>query len=199
MARRAAWGMTFANDGGPLIVLPRELLDSWKGTDGRPVRDDLPFGPDYVRACDAPYPAALLKVGPGFGLVIGSQDHVGTAQWLRLPETPGVALIGWSYAREGSESMVVDLLRGDRLAWHRFRRRIELSNGDLVLFHAASAGEEVRELDTFGEGYAVIGDGIPFRLEPGTYAIESVEVGGDLDHDPVGCVICRWIPLGGAG
>jgi hypothetical protein len=94
MARRAAWGVRFANDGGQLIVLPRELLEYWKGTDGRPVREDLPFGLDYVRACDAAYPAALAKVGPGFGLVIGSQEHVSPAQWLRLPEVPGIALVG---------------------------------------------------------------------------------------------------------
>ena len=193
MARRAARGMMFANDGGPLIVLPRELLDSWKGTDGRPVRKDLPFGPDYVRACDAPHPAALLKVGPGLGLVIGSQDHVSAAQWLRLPESRGIVLVGWSYAEDGYRSMVVDLLRGGRVTWHRIRRKMELLNGDLVLFHAASAGEEVRELHSFGDGCAAIGDGMPVRMERGTYAIESAEVGGDLDRDPIGCVACRWI------
>jgi Immunity protein 21 len=199
MARRATWGMRFANDGGPLIVLPREVLEYWKGADGRPVRKDLPFGPDYVRACDAPYPTALLKVGPGFGLVLGSQDHISPVQWLCLPEAPGIALVGWSYAREGSEPTVVDLLRGDHLTWCRFRRRVGLSNGELVLLHAASAGEELRELDAFGDGYAVIGDGVPVRLEPGVYAIESSEVGGDLDRDPIGCIICRWIPLGETG
>jgi hypothetical protein len=196
MAGRAAWGMPFANDGGPLIVLPREVLEYWKGTDGRPVRKDLPFGPDYVRACDAPYPAALLRVGPGFGLVLGSQDHVSPAQWLRLPEVPGIALVGWCYGPEDSESTVVDLLRHARLTWRRFRRRVELSNGDLVLFHAASNAEELRELNTFGDGYAVIGDALPVRMEPGVYAVESTAVGGDLDRDPIGCVICRWIPLG---
>ena len=195
MVRRAVWGMMFANDGGPLIVLPRELLDRWKGTDGRPVRKDLPFGPDYVRACDAPYPAGLLKVGPGFGLVIGSQDHVSAAQWLRLPGARGIVLVGWSYAEEGPRSMVVELLRGGRLTWHRFRRRMELSYGDLVLLHAASAGEEARELHTFGEGHATIGDGVPVRMEPGTDVLESVEVGGDLNRDPIGCVVCRWIPI----
>jgi hypothetical protein len=180
-----------------LIVLPRELLAYWRGTDGPPVRRDFPFGPDYARACEASYPADLLKVGSGFGLVIGSQDHVGTANWLQLPERRGAALVGWNYADDVSMERVADLLRGDALPWRRFRRRMGLSNGDLILFHAASAGEEVRELDTFGEGYAVIGDGIPIRLGPGDYAIESVEVGGDLDRDSFGCVICRWVPLAG--
>src|SRR5262249_6934402 len=135
----------------------------------------------------------------GFGLVIGSQDHVGPAQWLRLPEAPGIALIGWGYGGEGSESAVVELLRGGRLHWRRFRRQVQLSNRDLLLLHSASAGDEVRELDPFGERYAVTGDGIPVRLEPGAYAIESAEVGGDLDRDPIGCVVCRWIPLGETG
>jgi hypothetical protein len=190
--------MPFANDGGPLIALPREVLEYWKGTDGRPVRKDLSFGPDYVKVCDAPYPAALLKVGPGFGLVFGSQDHVSPVQWLRLPKTPAIALVGWSYAREGSESAVVDLLRDARLTWRCFRRRVRFSNVDLVLLHAASAGEALRELDAFCDGYAVIGHGVPVRSEPGAYAIESAEVGGDLDRDRIGCVICRWIPLEGA-
>jgi hypothetical protein len=41
--------------------------------------------------------------------------------------------IGWRYAEEGSRSMVVDLLRRGPLTWHRNRRKMELSNGDLVL------------------------------------------------------------------
>ncbi len=53
MAQPPTWSTTFANDGGPLIVLPRDLLGYWKGSEGVSSRDDFPFGPDYARACEA--------------------------------------------------------------------------------------------------------------------------------------------------
>jgi hypothetical protein len=199
MARLPQWSIPFANDGGPLIVLPRELLDYWHGSEGEPARENFPFGPDYARACEATYPADLIKVGPGFGLVVGAQDHVHPCNWLWLPESGGVALVGWSYAEDGSKAQIVELLRAESSEWQPLSRKVGLSNGDLVLFHAACNGEEVQELETFGEDYAVIGDGIPFRLRPGGYILEVMEVGGDLDNDPFGCVICRWVPLGRAG
>ena len=79
-----------------------------------------------------------------------------TANWLRLPERAGVALVGWCYGDHGSEAKVAEILQADSLAWERLRRRIELSNGDLVLLQAP-AGEEIRELDTFGEGMRLSG------------------------------------------
>ncbi len=195
MAQPPTWSTTFANDGGPLIVLPRDLLGYWQGSEGVSSRDNFPFGPDYTRACEAAHPVDLLKVGPGFGLVIGSRDHVCTANWVRLPEWHGAILVGWSYGDEGSEDKVVHFLRSDASAWRRLRSRIEISNRDLVLLHAACAGQTVRVLDSFGEGYAVIGDGVPFRIEPGSYVLEVKDVGGNFDSDPFGCVICRWVPF----
>ena len=194
MMRRsdASWSLPFANDGGPLIVLPRELLGSWRGIDGEPVREDFRFGPDYTRACDAAHPAALLEIGAGYGLVIGAQDHVCEAQWLRVPGEPWAALVGWDYADDGSDARVVELLRSDGLRWHRFRRRMKLAHGDLLLFHAGTPGDEVRERATSSDGPVCIGDALPLRLGSGEYALEWVELGGDLDRDTLGCVVCRW-------
>ena len=63
------FSMWFANDGGPLIILPRELLEYWEGTDppsaGRVIEttaDDFLdefAGTDYARACAAGITATM--------------------------------------------------------------------------------------------------------------------------------------------
>ncbi len=195
MVQRAQWSIPFANDGGPLIVLPRELLGDWQGTLGESLDESFPFGPDDTRACEAPYPAGLLKVGTGFGLVIGAQDHIVTAHWLRLPEQQGCVLVCWSYADDGAPRKIYRQLQNHQLTWCQFRQKAQIASGNLVLFHAASPGNQIRELDPFREinEYAVIGDALPIRLEPGEYAMELVEVGGNLELDPMGCILCRWV------
>ncbi|HVA45061.1 MAG TPA: Imm21 family immunity protein [Pirellulales bacterium] len=192
MAQQSICGIWFVNDGGPLIVLPRELLGYWQGDTAVPGRGGSSVGSDYKRACEAVHPAALLTVGPGFGLVIGAQDHIGTANWLVLTDQPVAALVGWSYGDDDSEAMVIELLRKEALPWRRLPCTIALSHGDVVLFHAASRGEELRELSS-ADGYAVIGGCVPLRLDPGHYMLEVLEAGGNLDHDSFGCVICRWV------
>jgi hypothetical protein len=194
MDTRIEWSIPFANDGGPLIVLPRELLRFWKGGEGPPVSEEFPFGAYYARACAAPYPAALVEVGPGVGLVLGSEDIVFPAHWLRVPELD-LMLVGWEYGDEDAEAMLVECLLAENLAWSRLPQPMRVAHGDLLLLHAGSRGGEVRELETMGNRYAVIGDAIPIHLEPGEYAIEVVVVGGNLDRDPLGCVVCRWLPV----
>lgn len=194
----ATWSIPYLNDGGPVLALPRELLAHWQGTNGPHVGQDFPFGADYARACEAAYPAELISVGPGTGLVMGAQDHVYPAQWLSLPEMPGIFLVGWSFGDEDSESYLVDHLRTAGPSWARSPRRMTLGDGGLILFHAATDGEGVRELTPYGEGRAVIGDGIPIRLDPGDYAVDLLEVGGDLERDSLGCSVCRWVPLNAA-
>ncbi len=205
MNRRAVWSIGFANDGGPLIVLPRELLRYWHGSDGNPEGSpfgddvDQPAGDDYARACDTAYPAALVKVGPGVGLVLGAHEHAYPVQWLKLPEERGIYLVGWHYGGRDSRPRLVDHLRASKPSWRRFRRRVRLTNGDLVLLHAASSGTEVREYNPHGEdrgeGFVCIGDAIPIRLDEGRFTMESTAIGGELGRDPFGCVVCRWRPV----
>lgn len=193
-----AWSIPFLNDGGPLLVLPRELLSHWNGINGTPVSHDFPFGADYARACEAAYPAELIRVGPGVGLALGAQDIIYPAHWLRLPEEPGALLVGWAYGDDESNSSLVKYLRTESPAWSRLPLRMSLIDGGMILFHAGTAGEDVAEAAGSGEGQAVIGDGIPIRLGAGDYAIDVLEVGGVLGRDLMGCLVCRWAPLNSA-
>ncbi|HEX7376763.1 MAG TPA: Imm21 family immunity protein [Pirellulales bacterium] len=194
MVEPLVFSTKFVNDGGPLIVLPRELLRYWHGTGEMHNHDCSSVASDYRRACEAAHPAELLEVGPGVGLAIGAQEHVEIASWATLPETHGVYLVAWHYCDAEAHVELAELLRTDVLPWQRLPRTMEVSDGDVVLLHAASAGDEVREPSS-AEGIAFIGDGVVSRLARGQYAVDIVEVGGKLDRDTFGCVICRWIFL----
>src|SRR3954447_25257107 len=85
----------FANDGGPLLVLPVELLPYWEGADEpadghiiqTPLDDQLGelAGTDYARACASGSVIAMIAVGPGHGIVLGAGGtEAYGVQWLRL-------------------------------------------------------------------------------------------------------------------
>ena len=175
------------------MVLPRELLGHWNGSDGEPISDDFPFGPDYTRACKAAYPVDLLEVGPGFGLIIGTGEQVESAAWIELSQNGEIVLVGWSFGVELSEPNTEVMLSSGKLQWQRVPRRIHLASGELVLFHPACTGTENQECDPFGRGYAVITDAIPFRAQPGDYFLEFAEVSEEMDEEIGGSVICRWV------
>lgn len=194
MARPPGWSTEYLNDGGPLIVLPRELLAAWSGCWGEPPSQEFEFGPDYTRACQVDHPAALLDIGTGSGLVIGAQEHLYPVQWVDLPEMGGVALVGWMWGDDDVEDEVAALLLHHGPQWRCLNPRINLPGGELVLLHAASSGSDVDEIETFGELQAMIADAIPMRLEPGAYRLEIQEAGGELNEDSFGCLLCRWLP-----
>src|SRR5690348_7654622 len=86
------FSICFINDGGPLLVLPAELVSSWEGCDppspGRiittPLDDILGDfgGTDYARACAAGGWVATIPVGTGTGVVLGADDQASGVQWL---------------------------------------------------------------------------------------------------------------------
>src|SRR4051794_35201939 len=90
----AEFSVRFANDGGPLIILPRELLPSWEGADkpsGRRVITTKAdewlgefAGTDYARACAAGGWVSTIPVGAGHGIVLGAEDDFQSVRWLRL-------------------------------------------------------------------------------------------------------------------
>ena len=85
----------FVNDGGPMMVLSRHLLDSWRGS---PPDDAL--GGDYGRAVNAPDGVATIPVGVVAGVVFGNSPDVGAAQWLRAGDT--WIAVGWSASDDGA-------------------------------------------------------------------------------------------------
>src|SRR5689334_17973405 len=86
--------------GGPLIVVPLELAQSWRGIEavpGDPVTD-------YDRACDVDDYLGVLEVGPGRGLVLGDEPM----RTAFVPSADGGILVRWGYAP--SEDAVLRVL-----------------------------------------------------------------------------------------
>jgi hypothetical protein len=181
----AVWcSQTFANDGGPLIVLPHELLGHWKGTQS-----------DYDRCCDARYPFDFFPVGEGIAVVVSGPDGlVYEAHWLRAPALPGVVLAGWDSGTEDEREWLVETLARAETPWRRHRQRMTLTSGVLFLQHAAGPGAEVRM--AAAEKAAHIGQAVPVGLQPGKYALETAALDERHGGERYRCVLCRWVPTG---
>lgn len=176
-------GPEFANDGGPLIVLPRTSASAWAGT------PDGSVAGDYGRACDVDEIVGSVPVGNALGIVVGSCEHVATAQWL-VAGSDEACVVGWFYGDEDSEPA---LLRAyPRLAsdvWQPVAEGVPVS-GDLLLLHAGDSGTETA---VWSPGEAVdfvgIGDAVPANVSSGAYDVSwRIEKLAEIAQ----CVLCRW-------
>ncbi len=184
MSRVAWWSQTFCNDGGPLIVLPHELVGFWPGTQA-----------DYDRACDARRPFDLFRAGPGVVIVASGPDTmIYEANWLRLPGQPGITFVGWDTGGEGERDWLVSRLSRPGLDWHRHRQRVTVGTGVLLLQHAAGPAAEVRFAPA--EDCACIGQAVPVGIEPGRYVLETATVDEESGGERYCCAHCRWVPIG---
>ena len=155
------------SNGGPLLVLPRALLEGWEGTEeperyrGVEARSRWnPEGPatDYDRACDVTDLVGTVPVGSGEGLVLGDEPLATT--WWPSEAVQGGLLVRWEYAE--ADAMVRRWISAvpAHLAWApgvRFR----FDEGPLVLFDSAEPG-----LDPLGVRLEI-------TLEAGTYEVQT--------------------------
>lgn len=90
------------SNGGPLMLLSRDLLLHWNGVDESMTQPDS----DYARACAVQQSLELLEVGSGRGLVLG-EEPMSTA-WLpnqRVNESCIGLLVRWVCAENVAEVM----------------------------------------------------------------------------------------------
>ena len=150
-ADSAEFSVPYANDGGPLIILPRELLPYWQGSDkpshGWVITTGLAdtlgqlAGTDYARACAAGGTMATVSVRSGHGIVLGAEQDVQGVRWLRLAEAPGTMISLPMYAEEETDQVLVTALRRTlEEGWREILPAFQVTSGELLLFHAASAG-----------------------------------------------------------
>src|SRR5687767_11542320 len=94
-----------ASNGGPLMLLERELLASWSGTEPSAdstahearFRLDITTAPsDYDRACSVQGTTAIIPVGDRDALVLAGEPFETT--WIPRSSSAG-EIVRWEYAQ----------------------------------------------------------------------------------------------------
>lgn len=163
----------FWTEGGPFILLPGELLLYWRGID--PSMDESapatrfrwtlnPNEPasDYDRACDAleQKDAALLRVGPGQGLVFDEENLQYTWRPAETKEQYDEGIfVGWRHA-DTEESALQSLGAIPSEVWHKEDLIFTAGDQPSYLIDSGMPGDELGRAD-----YRVI------KLQPGAYAV----------------------------
>lgn len=177
-----------ASEGGPLLLLAREYLQYWEGTEpptgGRTIEarfrwSGQPDAPatDYDRACDIDDYLGLVNVGPGQALVLGDEPLATT--WWSAGETGGM-LVRWRYARD-EEAVVQALAHIPETIWEPTQLVLTGGPEPMYLFDAAEPGAEVDE-------YLVV------ELGPGQYTLAT---GVYEPDDYTALVLHRFLPIPG--
>ena len=180
--------MWIASEGGPLLLLTREYLRYWEGTDPptgdrtiearfRWTRNPAAPATDYDRACDIEDYLGLIDVVPGQALVLGDEPLATT--WRSLGPTGGM-LVRWSYAPEEA-AVVQALARIPDAIWGPAQLVLTVGPEPLYLFDAAYPGAEVEE-------YLVV------ELRPGHYTLAT---GVYEPDDLTSVVLHRFSPAPG--
>jgi len=177
----------FLNDGGPLIVLPREAAAFWEGGDlpanGRVVQANFRWNTetatDYDRACDIDDYHGVIDVGDSWGLVL--HDEIPAAGWMKMRDGEALFLVRIIYCETDGDDEVHRCYRKLRDAdWKRIAEKLPLVNGELILFHAAGRLDgSLQEVTPSDGGFALIGDAIKAPMAPGSYAIETADTADD--------------------
>jgi hypothetical protein len=139
--------------GGPLVLIEQAFLPYWHGYE--PINTGVT---DYERACKIADYLGTIKVGPGYGVVLGEEPFSTT--WWQPDENRAGLLVRWVYA--DNEAEVLEAVRSvSTNKWLTMDIEIEMGAGDLVLFDSASAG-------------SAIDSSITIRLTPGTYRAQTL-------------------------
>ena len=161
MARLTTSGQIrwFSGSGGPLILIPEDLLEAWTGV------ESSRSGPasDYDRACELGQPVANIGVGSGRAIVLGD-DRLATAVW---PQASGALFVRWQRA-VSEEAILEHVAHGSFDIEGEPVATIEAHPGPLLLFDAACPGYEVEE------------DRLVVKIHPGVYEASTLR----LEPDP---------------
>ncbi len=87
--RQEGFSIRFANDGGPMIVIPRNMLMSWQGyrwlsDSGRGFEPQDPrSGTHYALACTAQGWVSVIPFDDGQIIVLGGGEELSNVRWVR--------------------------------------------------------------------------------------------------------------------
>ncbi|HLH25189.1 MAG TPA: Imm21 family immunity protein [Chloroflexota bacterium] len=175
MSTYEPFSVPFCNDGGPMLVIPGNLVSYWSGADQyQPGVSYRPPPDDYERACAVTEFPALLDVGPGRAIVLAeSLEPTTLVSWLRLDLQPGVMLALDVDPRDqvDAERVLDELRRAPEFGWEPAIPEYLIASDKLVLMHAVNDGASV-ELPSGRWNFAAIGNYLPVSVLPGHYAVE---------------------------
>lgn len=139
-------------EGGPFVVVPRDALSHWSGTEG-----------DYGRACEVVELVGVLDLPDASEALVLGDEPLSTAY---LPEHR--VLVRWCYAE--SEEGVADIVLAGLPSAEWDEGPVLKTTGELVMFDAAYFGTEVGNL----------ADGTVLELGAGRYRVDSASI--EPDH-----------------
>jgi hypothetical protein len=145
--------------GGPLLLLPEELLPSWRGIEGWFDHTDIRDTSDYARACRVEAWLGRIACGKGKGMVLAGDP--GMVTWFPNGNRDGGLLVQWLWAPDeeaivsaiGSRE-VADLLAGSA------EEEVSFSTGPsgrLMVFDSSCSGDCLEN------------DSLAIELAPGAY------------------------------
>jgi hypothetical protein len=190
--------------GGLLLALRYDDLGDWNVTE-----DDYD---DLAEEVEGNF--LLRPAGRGHALVLGEDDGLNEAHWMRLAGQVGVTLVAWSEWADPMSSglpqdlkqlarrwdrgedprqpwLVEQMSRGD-LAWERLGPPQDLDSGVLCLSYAE--GRPSRSRLARPRAVADAGQIIPVGVAPGRYQIETAVV-DELPEGEHYVLLARWVPV----
>ncbi|HJU90159.1 MAG TPA: Imm21 family immunity protein [Gemmatimonadaceae bacterium] len=149
------------SNGGPLLLLSEDLLESWHGADG-----PMSGATDYERACATRQPLERIRVGSGFGLVLGDEP-ISTA-WMPDASGSGGVLVRLSSAADQAVAERA-VRQGAKGGLPRGSSMVMPVRSALVLFDAAHSGTDLPP------------KALRIELAPGEYEVDTLSLQPDPD------------------
>lgn len=190
--------------GGMLLALSYDDVGDWNMT-----------GEDYEElAAEVEENFLVCRVGRGHGLVLGEDDGLNEAHWMRLVGQDGVTLVAWSswadptrrdlpedvkeLARtwergdDPRQRWLVERMSSDAIEWQRQEPPQNVCSGVLVMGFAE--GRLVKSRLARPRTVADAGQVIPVGMRPGWYHLETAVI-NELPEGEHLVLLARWEPV----
>ena len=156
--------------GGPLLLLERALLPYWQGSFG-----DGASTTDYDRACQVADYVGEIEVASGSGVVLGEEPFSTT--WWQSERSLNGCLVRWGFAE--NEMKVREVLSSLLVAqhWRATDIKLEILNGELILFDSACSG-------------TAVDDSLTITIPPGAYTVETLHYN---PNDELSLILHRFV------
>ena len=156
--------------GGPLLLLEKSLLPRWHGY----ARNDATMT-DYERACEIADYLGVVRVGSGYGVVLGEEPFSTT--WWHCQKSGLSLIVRWVYAE--SEAKIIEALKSlppDH--WLTTNVELEIREGELILFDAACPFTE-------------IDNSLTIKIPQGCYIAETLHY---KPNEDTSLILHRFVP-----